>query len=324
MKREICIIKTGCTELLESGENHIISLGEVFRTTALLHLFPHDNVTWITSSAAWDLLDGIPAIATLVRWDDIKEQSGFFDKKFDLLINLEKNRDICMVARRIGFVRMLGFRWDMEADALSACNPEAAEIMSLAGNYKLRNAPSSPCFQESVFHIVDGSKWTGQGYFLARPPSAPSTFDVGFNTEVGKKWPTKKWPRNHWVALERILTGRGISISWQRGLANLHEYIEWINSCGLLVTNDSLCVHLAQALDKQIVMLVGPTFSTEVNLAHTGVKLTANSDCPRNPCFSGECDFSPHCMQAITPEEVAEAVMDRLLIAEQRKKTMLA
>jgi len=49
---------------------------------------------------------------------------------------------------------------------------------------------------------------------------------------------------------ERV-DGGEYTFSMQQGMDNLHLYMDWINSCRLLVTNDSLGLHIALASEKK-------------------------------------------------------------------------
>lgn len=44
MKEKVLIVKLGFTETIDN-----VSLGDVFMTTAILHLFKNDNVTGLTT-----------------------------------------------------------------------------------------------------------------------------------------------------------------------------------------------------------------------------------------------------------------------------------
>lgn len=306
----MCVIKTGYSELLEPRAGKTVSLGDVFRSTVALHLFKGDNVTWLTSPEGAELLTGNPHIYELAIWNGYSQPSMFRGRKFDILINLEKDAFVCRMADGMDAATKVGFRRSGSDEEIAAFNPSAGDVLSLSKDFSKRNGENAPCFQQSLFHMIGIREWRGENYILAREPETVETYDVGFNTEVGAKWPTKKWPISHWEKLSETLASIGISVSWQRGLNDLNEYIGWINSCRLLVTNDSLCVHLAQALNKQVIMLVGPTFSSEIFMGGNGVKLAADTDCPKNPCFSGKCDHEKHCMETISPEMVAEAVFE--------------
>ena len=104
-----------------------------------------------------------------------------------------------------------------------------------------------------------GRRWTeSDEYVVSYQPKSAVKYDIGFNWVVGTKWLNKAWPKSHWKKLEGLLK-RNYSISWQEGLGDLFEYMDWIHSCHLIVTNDSLGMHLAIALKKKVVVFFGPT-----------------------------------------------------------------
>src|SRR3989338_5553749 len=79
---------------------------------------------------------------------------------------------------------------------------------------------------------------------------------------------------DYWKKLKSI-RGNESTVSWQKGLKHIEEYIEWINSCKMLVTNDSLGLHIVEVLGKKTVALFGPTLESEV-FVRTGRKLPPN------------------------------------------------
>ena len=133
-------------------------------------------------------------------------------------------------------------------------------------------------------------------------------FDIWLNWAVGDKWPNKAWPKKAFERLEYLLS-KSYSVSWQEGLNSLHEYIEWINSCHLIVTNDSLGMHLAIALKKKVIALFGPSSSREVYLYERGTKLLPKTPYNCLPCLKQECFQKKSCLEFIKPEEVKEKVV---------------
>ena len=67
--------------------------------------------------------------------------------------------------------------------------------------------------------------------------------------QVGSKWPTKAMSKYKWEQLYNKLESLGYKVDWQRGLNSLKEYIDWINSSRIIITQDSLGLHLAMALN---------------------------------------------------------------------------
>ena len=138
-------------------------------------------------------------------------------------------------------------------------------------------------------------------------PKGRIKYDIGFNWATGGKWQNKSWPKEYWQKLESLLKGK-YSINWQQGLGNLNDYIDWINSCRLIVTNDSLGMHLGIALKKKIVALFGPSSSNEVYLYGRGKIFTPKVDYKCIPCLQRGCYQKKHCMYFISPESVKSEV----------------
>jgi heptosyltransferase-2 len=97
--------------------------------------------------------------------------------------------------------------------------------------------------------------------------------------------------------LEKRLIEKGYSVSWQKGTTNLNQYMDWLNSCRLIVSNDSLGMHLAFALKKKCVCLFGPTDPAEVFLYPGASLITPEVNCNKMPCMAPRCTADEHCMQ---------------------------
>ena len=88
-----------------------------------------------------------------------------------------------------------------------------------------------------------------------------------------------------------------------------------IQRCDLLITNDTGPRHYATALDRPVVVIMGPTDSryTDANLEKT-IVLRKHLSC--SPCHKKTCTEGHACMKDILPEEVMDAA-SRLLRRER-------
>ena len=84
--------------------------------------------------------------------------------------------------------------------------------------------------------------------------------------------------------------------------------MDWLSSCRLIVTSDSLGLHLALALKRKTVALFGPTPPEQVYMYGCGIKLTPLCDRDCVPCFQPKCCFATDCMQYISVDMVVEAI----------------
>ncbi|GAM10551.1 ADP-heptose:LPS heptosyltransferase II [Geobacter sp. OR-1] len=306
---KVLIIKMGYSETIDPGIGKVTSLGDVLRTTVILYPFADDHVTWLVDEQAYPLLQGNPHIDRILTYD-LTSVLQLQRERFDTVINLEKVPGICALADSISAWRRYGFRFDEqhgEAEAYDGCE----KVFSLCKDGDLKRSHQGN-WQESLLQIV-GAKWDGQEYILGYRPRSMEEFDVGLNWSVGSKWPNKAWPEGKWVELKRLLDGR-FSYSMQQGMNELHEYMDWINSCRLLVTNDSLGLHIALALKKKVVVLYGPTNPNETYFYGRGEVIYPEISLPCIPCLDPRCDQAQSCMSFIAPETVMGAVT-RLLPA---------
>ena len=76
--------------------------------------------------------------------------------------------------------------------------------------------------------------------------------------------------------------------------------------CDVLVTGDTMALHVAIALDVPCVVLFGPTCQQEIDLYGRGEKLRTSLPC--SPCYARRCNESPNCMDDISVERVWSAV----------------
>ena len=216
----ILIIKTGHRETLCADSGGAISLGDVLRTTVLLHLFKNDDVTWFTDAAALPLLSGNLYITRVI----IGLQAH---KRYDLVINLERDFDASHINTTI-----------------------------------LINAPdytgdfSTESWSDVLFKML-GRKYNGESHILGYRSKSSAVHDVGLNYKIGSKFPDKQWDK--WDELFSKLIEHDFTVSMQPDESDLHDYMDWIASCHTIITNDSLGMHIALAMGKQVIALFGST-----------------------------------------------------------------
>jgi heptosyltransferase-2 len=303
---KVLIIKLGYSETLVGEISRKTSLGDVLRSTVLLNLFKDANVTWLVDEKAIALLKGNPRIDRIIPYD-LTTVLQLKAERFDTVINLEKVAGICAFADSLSAWRRYGFRFDPETGTAKAYDG-AQRVLEICLNQKDKLA-NTRCWEEVLFDML-GSRWQGEVPVMGYKPASKVSFDIGLNHNVGEKWPVKAWPREYWDELVALI-GKRYTVSWQQGLDSIEEYIEWINSCRLIVTNDSLGLHIAHALGKKIVALFGPTIASEVYVKD-GVKLTADAGLDCVPCLSTVCARPRSCMYEISPGRVFNAVEEAL------------
>ncbi len=192
--------------------------------------------------------------------------------------------------------------------------------------------------QVAVGRSADGSfAERRQAERLADEPSALKCVDknvavpiVGLNLGGGGRWKKKQWKPHHFATFGRLLiehTGARLLLIGGRQEASLlaelaaqlpagvlssgpdrslRETAALISQCRVLVTGDSLALHIASALRVPTVVLLGPTSAAELEMYDRGERIVAPISCVN--CYLTDCDVDPDCMQLIDPETVLSAV----------------
>ncbi|MGV8151732.1 MAG: glycosyltransferase family 9 protein [Candidatus Nanoarchaeia archaeon] len=308
---KILIIKTGYSEFLEEEkDSRVASYGDILRTTPLLHLYKNDHVTWVTDRKAFPLLEGNPYIKRLLGYDFITAEQ-LKAERFDMIINLEKVPGICALTDNIRAWKKYGFRFDSETGKAEAYD-KAFEVLAVSANAKEKKENKKHT-QSLLFEMV-GKKWNKEEPILGYKPKSKEIYDVGLNLKVGDKWPTKVWPIENWDNLETKLLNEGYKVTRQDKASDgklfndLESYIEWINSSKLIVSCDSLGLHLAIALKKKILGLFGPTPDKEVCFYGLGKAILPKKIPECLPCFENICNKGKSCMEDINVEKVYKEI----------------
>lgn len=298
-KYKILIIKVGHSETLDAEISNRTSFGDVLRSTVILNLFKDDHVTWLVDSKAYPILKNNPYIDRILNYD-LSSVLQLQSEHFDTVINMEKVPGLSALADRITAWRRYGFRFDVKKGEAEAYEGSQG-ILEICKNRKKKRSRRG-FWQSGLFEIL-GKKWRQEEYVFGYKPTSKEKFDIGFNHEVGNKWGLKAWPKENWQELEKLI-GNEFSVSWQQGKNDMEAYFDWINSCRVLVTNDSFGMHIAIALKKKLLALFGPTNYREVYLYGRGVKLMPSVSCPEFPCQRKKClMFEKSCLALITPEQ---------------------
>ncbi|PZT48639.1 glycosyl transferase [Helicobacter valdiviensis] len=313
---KILILKLGYSETLDPEMGQVVSLGDVIRCTVVLEAlkekYPHSKITWLVAPEAFPLVNENPYIDRILVWDSFVP-FALMREQFDMVVNLEKIHGICALADMIQGWEKVGFRFDVVNGSYSAY-----EKSKNATNYIAQKASGEAqhkIWQKVIVEMI-GCEWKEQEYSLGYQSVPKEKVQVGLNYQVGSKWPTKAMKKEKWEELADILQKEKISFSWQQGMNNLYEYMDWISGCDILVTHDSLGVHLALAMRKNVIALFGATSGEEIFYYNRGVSIYPEiehlSEYQCLPCYNPICDKSIHCMDRIDIKRVVKNIKEFL------------
>ncbi len=270
------MLKLGRSERGEIENPSETRLDEVLQATVLLHRFRDDQVTWLTDPSAVPLLEGNPYLRRLLV-STPGTLEALTTQSFDLVLDLDRDPRIHALA-----------------DAIEA-----------RARIRFDGSRGWSC---SALYQAFGEAWSGEEYVLGRRSAAAVEYDLGFNVHEGPGWPTRSWPLENWHRLETLVAGR-YTISYHQSIGDLAGYMDWIQSCRLVVTGDGLGLSLALAMKKRVVALAGPTSLREDEMWGRGVVLSPERDLECRPCLASSCAFNARtCLEFIRPGVVAGAV----------------
>ncbi|MCP4290990.1 MAG: glycosyltransferase family 9 protein [bacterium] len=330
----------GCAEFKErEGRILLIKLGaagDVIRTTPLLEPiskeYPNHSLTWIT-----EFPDLVPRSVSDRLGMTPENLLWLRQTHFDLVINLDKDRQACALAAEVESDKLIGFT--LGADGL--CRPvtsgvskkmaAAVENKFLTGLFDDVNQACTLTYPQEIFDIC-GYEYQGQEYVVDRPVQSPD-FDlpaegtiIGLNTGAGGRWTSRLWPENYWENLARNLKKEGYEVLLLGGpqedeknkrLAHeaqvhylghfdLPTFIGLMDRCELVVTAVTMAMHIALGLGKKLVLFNNIFNPHEFELYGRGVLMQPQQKCT---CFfQPTCTNENFCMDTLKPDEVQAAV----------------
>jgi heptosyltransferase-2 len=100
------------------------------------------------------------------------------------------------------------------------------------------------------------------------------------------------------------LAARGSAID-SGGHRTLAQFARLVAACDLVVTGDTLGMHLAIAARVPTVVLFGSTCPQEIELYGRGERIVTPIGC--HPCYLRTCAITPSCQDLIRPDVVLAA-----------------
>lgn len=328
---------------------NFLALGDVVRTTSILRAlkkkYPGCHITFFTEGGAYDVLKNIPEIDH-VRKVEFNSTLRFMVEEFDILVNYDKEDTALALASMIKAKRKFGLGMDSSGN-IFPFNDEAEILIDIGLSDHIKGKVNKKTIQnlifdvlgleynndKSIYNIPEKSKEFAREFFEAHNIKR-TDFVIGLNTGVGSRiYLNRKWPEKHFAKLaelieqetdakilllggpeekkvnERILKKSSAKLIDTGTDNHLDDFAALIDKCDILVTVDTLALHIAAAREKPIIALFGPTNKHELEIYGKGEKLSDESlKCIY--CYKHNCmlEKDPVCMRNISPEQVMESI----------------
>lgn len=316
------------------------ALGDVVRTTTLLpalhRKYPGTTISWVTQPGAIPLVQNelvwktLPWNLDTVLWAETAT--------WDLVICLDKEEGPTSLATRVRAVVRHGY--GRNADGLLMPLSPSSEHLFLLGiddDMKFRrNTLSYP----RLIADACGLEWAPNPYVLQLSQAECAWADtaavlfaggngVGLHLGSGEGFAGKCWPPERFVELAKMLLDAGavpVFLGGRREAAlyeevrtmapagsvfpgcefSLREFAALTSKLRVMVSGDSLAMHIAIGTHVHSVALFGSTIEREIEYYGRGESLTGRVPC--SPCFKRVCPTYEECMREIAVSSVFDAV----------------
>ena len=306
------------------------AIGDVIRTTPLISKYIKEygkcHFSWITHSP-----EVVPAdeVDIIYKWD-ASSVSNVANQEFDIAVNLDKDREACMLLSLINSREKFGFLWK---DGHINTATHKSEHKLITGIFDHISKKNTKNYLEEIFEICHFD-FNGEEYKINlnqnlsdkrknkfKKLSGDKTI-IGLNTGCGNRWKTRLWPEEYWIELINILEKQGYfcllmggpdedemnryyekeTNATYLGTFSLEEFIAITNNTDIIVSPVSMMMHIAIALKKQLMLFHNIFNVHEFELYGRGIIIEPTSGCD---CYFGNsCKREKSCMYDISVQDV--------------------
>jgi heptosyltransferase-2 len=315
--------------------------------------FPSSKITWITETP--ELLRYNPYVdfAFNTSESDLNKLPAF---NFDIALVVDKSIQASAILKRAHVDMVYGFLANSQTGAIEPATTAAYELWDLGlDNDKkfFENSKTELQLQAEALELVYNRD--PYGVFLSQVEKTESAQRkilwsvfgkktiVGINTGCGPLLPEKKFPLTKWCQVfEKISLNdnllQKISLVLLGGPAEQHDHEQLKNNfpflqfspltnglrdglvsadaCDLLITGDSLGMHMGIGLKKYVIAWFGPSCAQEIDLYDRGEKILA-ATMPCSPCWKRTCNKDYKCNDSIEADSILSALARGLDFKEQ-------
>lgn len=307
------------------------------------------HLTWLTEKRSKPLLLENPLVDRTLHLD-FSEMLKIEGEHFDAVFVMDKDQRVGGILNRIKARKIFGFQKAEKGLGIVPANPEAEELWSLGLNdekkFFINQKPETQLLHEA-FAL---GKWTRDPYILRfsdyEKTEALKRREgwlqgyhrlVGINTGCSALYPNKKLSvnlqRELIVKLQRMypsvgvvllggpedternqLIARGLDVISSPTEAGIRDGLISTSAVDVLVSGDSLGLHMGIALRKWCVAWFGPTCSQEIDLYDRGTKVITQASC--HPCWKKVCHKDVMCYDLVNIHQIIDGVEQGLYHCE--------
>ncbi|MBI4431185.1 MAG: glycosyltransferase family 9 protein [Candidatus Omnitrophica bacterium] len=315
------------------------NLGDVILTTpvfaALRETFPAAEISAFVGPKAADLFQDHPWVCHVY----VYEKKASLREKLDLIMRIRRESFDLVVDLRHSLLSLFIspgkstsiFRWRGASKKAHAVDTHLSILGELEIPAGLRNP--FPLFGQE--HLE-----RARALFQARKINLDEPF---FVIVPGARSHLKRWPAKRFKAVARLLREHNhapivlLGDKQERTVCNeigedlenfvfnlcgettIGEFAAILGSAGLVVTNDSAALHLADLQDRRLVAIFGPTDEKRYGPRNPRARIV-RKELFCSPCGLAQCPYKHECLDHLSVEEIFRACAD--VLQEDRLVTL--
>ena len=243
-------------------------MGDVLRTTPLLRAI-NGNVYWITQKECIPLLMAGNNLKKIIDVDYAKRELR--NMSFDLVMCLDDDIKAAELVTKFNSGSLIGSFVDVSGKVSYTDSSKEWFDMGLisklgkekADDLKKRN---SKTYQEIIFGMI-GKEFKGEEYIInfdgkLKRNKKKEEMLIGIEGRSDKRWPTKQWDK--YDQLGEALRRDGLRVRFFQQREKINEYINDLSECDLIITGDTLALHVSLVLGIKSVSIFTCTSPAEI------------------------------------------------------------
>ncbi|MFQ3675045.1 MAG: glycosyltransferase family 9 protein [Endomicrobiia bacterium] len=206
----------------------LAAIGDVVRTTSILKplfkKYKNPQICWVTNTESLPVLENNPYVKEKISYETSWQLTS---EKFDVLINLDLDKEAIRLTKLISADEKIGFYLD-ENDRIVCSNIWAEEWFKLSHN-DVSKKKNKITYQKYMIKIIGFESYRVKECpiiinlteeeknfakkFAEQNNISKNDFVIGINTGGGDKWPKKEWPVENTVELiNRLLKSEKLKV----------------------------------------------------------------------------------------------------------------
>lgn len=311
---------------------------------AIKRKFPNSHITWVTDKPSHVLLQNHPMIDRVLTSSQ-EDLLVLANLEFDFTFCIDKSLKATAISKIPKVEHQYGFT-SLKNGAIVPATPAAEELWQLGLDDEQKFFVNTKPETQLMIEALELGTFQRDDYFLHLNTAeqleaqqrntlwsnSGEKIIIGINTGCSAVIPYKKLSvetqtlliakiledqryqvvllggsedtqRNHQIYNSFLHDHRVILSPTESGL---RDGLISVQACDIVITGDSLGMHMAIAMKKWVIAWFGPTCAHEIDLYGRGVKIVSTATCA--PCWKRSCNKEVMCYDLVSVDRILAGV----------------